>query len=77
MSVSLLGLEGKKALIVGGGRGMGEASALLLAEAGCDVAVLDSVLERAEQVASEVRAIGRAGIPIEADILDEATTASP
>ena len=73
MSVSLLGLEGKKALIVGGGRGMGEASALLLAEAGCDVAVLDSVLERAEQVACEVRAIGRAGIAIEADILDEAS----
>ena len=73
MSVSLLGLEGKKALIVGGGRGMGEASALLLAEAGCDVAVLDSVMERAEQVASEVRAIGRAGVPIEADILDEAS----
>jgi len=72
MSVSLLGLEGKKALIVGGGRGMGEASALLLAEAGCDIAVLDSVLERAEQVAKEVRALGRAGIAIEADILEEA-----
>jgi 2-deoxy-D-gluconate 3-dehydrogenase len=73
MSVSLLGLEGKKALIVGGGRGMGEASALLLAEAGCDIAVLDSVLERAEQVAKEVRGLGRAGVAIEADILDEAS----
>ena len=68
---SLLGLNGKKALIVGGGRGMGEASALLLAQAGCDIAVLDSVLERADEVAGQVRALGRNGVPIEADILDE------
>ena len=73
MTSSLLCLEGKKALIVGGGRGMGESSALMLAEAGCDVAVLDSVLERAEQVAKQVRALSRAGVPIEADILDEAS----
>lgn len=73
MTASLLGLEGKKALIVGGGRGMGEASALLLAEAGCDVAVLDSVLDRAEQVADEVRKLGRNGVPVQADILDEAS----
>lgn len=73
MTNSLLGLEGKKALIVGGGRGMGEASAMLLAQAGCDVAVLDSILERADQVAAEVRGIGRNGVPIEADILDEAS----
>ena len=68
---SLLGLDGKKALIVGGGRGMGEASALLLAQAGCDIAVLDSVLERADEVAGQVRALGRNGVPIKADILDE------
>jgi NAD(P)-dependent dehydrogenase (short-subunit alcohol dehydrogenase family) len=73
MTSSLLGLEGKKALIVGGGRGMGESSALMLAQAGCDIAVLDSVLERAEQVAQEVRKLGRKGVPIEADILDEAS----
>jgi len=73
MTTSLLGLEGKKALIVGGGRGMGESSALMLAQAGCDVAVLDSELERAEQVAAEVRALGRRGVPVRADILGEAS----
>lgn len=73
MSTSLLGLEGKKALIVGGGRGMGETSALLLAQAGCDIAVLDNELERAELVSDAVRALGRKGIPIKADILDEAS----
>ena len=71
MTISLLGLEGKKALIVGGGRGMGEASALLLAQAGCDIAVLDSERERADQVAQQVRELGRGGYPIEANILDE------
>lgn len=69
--VSLFGLEGKKALIVGGGRGMGEASALLLAQAGCDVAVLDNELERAEHVATGIRALGRVGVAIKADIMQE------
>lgn len=73
MSTSLLGLEGKKALIVGGGRGMGETSALLLAQAGCDVAVLDNELERAELVSDAVRALGGKAVPIKADILDEAS----
>lgn len=71
MTTSILGLEGKKALIVGGGRGMGEASALLLAQAGCDVAILDNVVERAEVVAASVREFDRQSVAIAADILDE------
>lgn len=71
MTVSMFGLEGKKALIVGGGRGMGESSALLLAEAGCDIAVLDNEADRAEHVADAVRAVGRKGIAITADILQD------
>lgn len=73
MTLSLLGLEGKAALIVGGGRGMGEATALMLAEAGCDIAVLDNDHERAGQVAEAVSGLGRRGMPIVADILDEAS----
>lgn len=48
---SLLGLKGKKALIIGGGQGMGEASAIHLARAGCDVALVDLVFDCAERVA--------------------------
>ncbi|SFR90404.1 SDR family NAD(P)-dependent oxidoreductase [Sphingomonas jatrophae] len=73
MTASLFGLDGKKALIVGGGRGMGESSALLLAQAGCDVAVLDNDAGRAGHVADAVRGCGRQGFPIVADILDEAS----
>ncbi|GAD49825.1 3-oxoacyl-[acyl-carrier-protein] reductase [Caenibius tardaugens NBRC 16725] len=69
--MSLFGLDGKKALIVGGGRGMGEATALHLAQAGCDIAVLDNQQDRAELVAGEVEKLGRRAIPIVADILDE------
>ena len=69
---SLFGLTGKKALIVGGGQGMGEASALFLARAGCDVALVDLVPERAEQVALRVRDLGVSGVTVIGDVLDNA-----
>jgi 3-oxoacyl-[acyl-carrier protein] reductase len=69
MSTSLLGLEGRKALIIGGGQGMGEASANCLAAAGCDVAVVDIVAERAERVAAQVIESGRRGIAIVGNVL--------
>jgi NAD(P)-dependent dehydrogenase (short-subunit alcohol dehydrogenase family) len=50
----LLGLSGKKALVIGGGRGMGESTARLLAGAGCDVAIVDVDADRANTVAIAV-----------------------
>ncbi len=69
---SLFGLTGKKALIVGGGQGMGEASAKLLARAGCDVALVDLVSERADHVAGIVNGLGSKGFAITGDVLDDA-----
>jgi 2-deoxy-D-gluconate 3-dehydrogenase len=72
MSDSLLGLEGKAALVVGGGQGMGEASATLLARAGCDVAVADVAHDRAHRVAGLIAAMGRRGFAVTGDVLDDA-----
>jgi len=68
---SFFGLAGKKALIIGGGQGMGESSALLLARAGCDVALVDLLPERADRVAQEVAAGGRQAFTIAGDVLDD------
>jgi NAD(P)-dependent dehydrogenase (short-subunit alcohol dehydrogenase family) len=67
------GLTDKVALVVGGGRGMGESTALRLAEAGCHVAVADIAAERAEAVAERVRSLGRRAAAVVADAMDEAT----
>jgi NAD(P)-dependent dehydrogenase (short-subunit alcohol dehydrogenase family) len=67
------GLTGKVALVIGGGMGIGETTSLRLADAGCDVAVVDIDLARAERVADEIRKLGRNATAIAADVLDEAT----
>ena len=62
-------LNGKVALVTGGGRGIGRAIALGLAHAGCDVAV--SYRERqgdAESAAREIRDSGRRSIAPRADV---------
>lgn len=76
MNSDIFGLQNKVAIVVGGGFGMGETTALRLAEVGCDVAVVDIDLSRAESVAQSVRDIGRRAIAIAANVLDE-TTAAP
>jgi len=68
---SLFGLTGKKALIIGGGQGMGEASARFLARAGCDVALVDLVSERAEQVAGTVKGLGVKAVTVIGDVLQD------
>ena len=68
---ALFGLTGKVAIVIGGGQGMGERSSLRLAEAGCDVAVVDLDLARAENVAKMVRALGRKAVALTCDVLDD------
>ena len=63
-----LDLAGKHALVVGGGQGMGRATALAQARAGADVAVIDAEPERAATVAAEVRDVGRAACALTADV---------
>src|SRR5262249_23597243 len=64
-------LDGKVAVITGGGQGIGEAMCRRLAAAGARVAVFDLNLGKAEHVAG---AIG--GIGIEVDVTSENAIAS-
>jgi NAD(P)-dependent dehydrogenase (short-subunit alcohol dehydrogenase family) len=65
-------LAGKVAVVAGGGRGIGEATARLLAAAGAAVAVVDLEEERARAVRDAIVGAGGRAVPIVADVLDEA-----
>ena len=77
MSSTGLGrLEGKVALVTGGGSGIGEASARLFAEEGATVAIADLNLDAAESVAQEIKDAGGSAIAIELDVRDDSSCAS-
>ena len=66
-----LGLDGKAAIVTGGRSGIGAAIALRLAREGCDVAIVDRLVDdQARQVVKEIEAAGRSGLAIEADVSD-------
>ncbi len=66
MSVSQFSLEGKVALVTGGSRGIGEATALGFAAAGADVAVASRKLPDLEKVAEQIRGMGRRSLAVAA-----------
>jgi len=63
-------LEGKTALVTGGGTGIGKAIALVFAEAGADVAVAARTVKNIEATAEQVRELGRRGVAVECDVSD-------
>lgn len=64
----MIDLTGRKAIVTGGGRGIGRAICMKLAALGADVAVVDILMEEAEGVAGEVGALGRKAVAISCDI---------
>ncbi len=77
-------LQGKVALVTGGGRGIGRGIVLALAREGADVAVVDTDIldsaynqyrtrevggyQSAQKVAEEIRGLGRRAIALQADV---------
>ena len=62
-------LEGKAAVVTGGGRGVGRAISLTYAKEGADVVVnYVSNPKTAQEVVEEIQKIGRKGIAVQADV---------
>lgn len=69
-------LKGRVALITGGGRGLGEALCLSLAEAGVAVAAADVNRDAAQAVAARLRGMGAESSALALDVADEGQTAA-
>jgi NAD(P)-dependent dehydrogenase (short-subunit alcohol dehydrogenase family) len=65
-------LTGRKALVTGASRGIGQAIAVALAEHGADVALNSRNAEALEKVAAEVEQRGRQALVVPADVTDRA-----
>ncbi len=68
MGIPSLSLEGKVAVITGGGTGVGRSIALTFAEAGANVVVCSRTLANLEKVAEEVRALGKRSLAVRTDV---------
>lgn len=64
-------LEGKVAIVTGGGQGIGEGIVHCLAEEGADVSVVDINADTASKVADEVKSMGRKALPVIADLTSD------
>lgn len=68
-------LDGRIALITGGGRGLGRAIALAFAGEGADVAVASRTPEQLDEVVASIREKGRRALAIETDVTSSESVA--
>ncbi len=65
-------LEGKVAVVTGGGTGIGRSIAIEFARAGADVVIASRRKEILEQVASEIETLGRNSLAVQTDVSHKA-----
>src|SRR6266446_3769995 len=65
-------LEGKVAIVTGGGSGIGRGIVLAMAKEGADIAISDIQVLNAEKVATEVKALGRKVVAMKTDVTSSA-----
>ncbi len=68
MTMPSLRLDGKVAIVTGGGGGLGTLACCAFAEAGADVVVTARRLEKCEATAEKVRALGRKALAVSTDV---------
>jgi NAD(P)-dependent dehydrogenase (short-subunit alcohol dehydrogenase family) len=71
-SMKLFDLSGRVAVVSGAAQGMGQATALALAQAGADVMLVDRNLAGAEATAAQIRPLGRKALCWATDTSDPA-----
>jgi NAD(P)-dependent dehydrogenase (short-subunit alcohol dehydrogenase family) len=68
MTASMFGLDGKKALVTGASRGIGQAIAAAFAQAGADVAIAARTPEGLATTARQIKDFGREAVEIPVDL---------
>lgn len=67
---SAFSLEGKTAIITGGGIGIGKSISIECARAGADVMLCSRRMEHLESTAEDIRQLGRRALPLTVDVRD-------
>jgi sorbose reductase len=70
--IDLFNIKGRKAVVTGAGQGIGRVLAISLAQAGCDIAILELKVENAQNVVKEIEKIGTRAVAIQVDVTQKA-----
>ena len=73
MNITTASLHGKTAIVTGGSKGIGSAMALGLGHQGADVAIVSRNVAEGEQIAAQIRAMGRHALAIACDVTNKAS----
>src|SRR5207245_603595 len=68
---NLFDLEGRSALVTGGGQGLGRAMALGLAKHGANIAILEINPETGQDAAHEMEGVGVKSLALRGDVTEE------